>query len=119
MRHRQWCESSPGIGHRIIRLTGLLVSVKLPQVTHTSSDVKTATQVLHAVLGSVMGHVCQVGGSSLWMVQEQGNQTLIFTVETTRDEDSSICDSDSISTQSLVQGLDETEKNETMHQTGM
>lgn len=110
MGHRQWRKSSPGIGHRIIHLTGLLVSVKLSQVTHTTSDIKMASQELHAMLGPVMGHVRQVGGSCLWVVQEQGHQTQILTVETSRDEDSSIYDSGSMATQCLVQGLHKAEK---------
>ncbi len=111
MGHRQRSKSGPGIGHRIIHFTGLLVSVKLPQVTHTAGDIKVASQRLHAMLGPVMGHVCQVGGSSLWVVQEHGNQTHILTVETSRDEDSSIYDSGSMATQSLVERLDKAEKN--------
>lgn len=111
--HRQWCKSSPGIGHRIIHLTGLLVGVKLPQVTHTTSDVQMAPQGLHAMLGPVMAHVCQVGGSSLWVVQERGHQTHILAVETSRDEDSSICDGDSVATQGLVQGLHKAGENKT------
>lgn len=108
--HRQRRKSSPGIGHGIVHLAGLLVSVKLPQVTHPTGDIKMASQGLHAVLGSVMGHVCKVGGSSLWVVQECGNQALILTVETTRDEDSPICDSDSVAAERLVQGLDEAKR---------
>lgn len=68
------------------------------------------------MLGAVMGHVCQVGGSSLWLVQEHGNQTHILAVETSRDEDSSIYDSDSMATQSLVQGLDKAVKNRGIRQ---
>lgn len=102
MRHTQCSKSSPSIAHRIIHLTGWLVSVKLPQVTHTTSNIQVASQRLHTMQGSVIGHVCQVGGSLLWVIQECGGQTLKLTVETTRNKDAFIYRSGSMATKSLM-----------------
>lgn len=113
MGHGQRCHRSPGIRSQIVDLAGFLVGVKLPQVAHTTSNVKPASQGLHAMQGSVSSHVCQVGGSFLWVVQQHGRQALILTVETTGDEDASICGSDSMAAQSLVEGMDEAERRET------
>lgn len=112
MRHRQGCETSPRVGHGIVHLTGWLVSVIFPQITHPARDIQTSSQGFHAVLSPVMGHICQVHGSSLRVVQEHGNQTHKLTVETSRNKNPSIYGSDAISTQSLVQGPDKAVENE-------
>lgn len=64
------------------------------------------------MLGSIIGHVCQVDGSPLWVVQTCGNKALIFAVETSRYENLSINDSSSMPTQSQVQRLDKAVKQE-------
>lgn len=58
------------------------------------------------MLCPVMGHVCQGGGASLWVVQEHGNQTHVLAVETARDEYRFIHGGDSMAAQSPVQRLD-------------
>lgn len=66
--------------------------------------------------GSVIDHVCKIGASSLWVIEEHGRQALILRVKPTGDKYASICGSDSVATKRLMYGMDKAEKSEKKEQ---
>ena len=81
VRDGQGGDGAPEVPCRVVHLTGQLAGVELLRITHPSDHVEVATQNLHAVQGPVQDHVGQAGGSSLWVVEEHGQQTLVVAVE--------------------------------------
>ncbi len=74
-------EHCPGVANRVVHLADQLVGVVLSEVAHSASYVEAVFQALHAVLGPVVGHLIEVCGSSLWVVEEHGHQAFVLAVE--------------------------------------
>lgn len=64
-----------------------------------------SSERLHAVLSPVLGHVGQVGGSSIGVVEEHGSQAGVAAVKASRDENPSFYGAEGEATQGPVQWL--------------